>query len=127
MVPSSNRAALTALMQSQRAMEDRTRTLGHSPVEVLEVGEDVLAFAAREDEAFASLTDLIDPAVRAELAAEHQHLAEDLDLLAWLLRTSPDSPDVEVLAEALARRMRQHLERDGRLLARTKQLLTPHS
>ena len=75
-----------------------------------------MAFALCEHEVLADVLKLLDPAVRAELAAEHQQLAEDLSLLEWLLRTTPDSPDVSVLSMSLARRMRQHLERDQRLL-----------
>ena len=111
-------AALGKLLESQREIEERMRAIGASPEDVLDVGQRVLAFAAREDEAFAWLTTLIDPDVRAELAAEHRRLAEDLELLDWLMRTSPDSPDVAMLADALVRRMREHLHRDGRLLAR---------
>lgn len=111
-------AALGKLLESHRDIEERIRAIAASPEDVLSVGQDVLAFASREDEAFSSLTTLIDPDVRAELAAEHRRLAEDLELLEWLMRTSPDSPDVGVLADALVRRMREHLHRDGRLLAR---------
>ena len=64
------------------------------------------------------LTTLLDPAVHAELAREHEEFAEDLQLLRWLLDTTPESPDVAVLTASLVRRMRQHTERDGRLLAR---------
>jgi hypothetical protein len=61
---------------------------------------------------------LLDPAVQRDLAGEHEQIAEDLQLLEWLLRTTPDSPDVTVLTTSLLQRMRQHIDRDGRLLAR---------
>lgn len=114
--------AIGKLLESHQQIEERMRTLRPSAQDVLEVGRGVLAFAAREDEAFARLTALIDPAVRAELAAEHRRLADDLELLDWLLRTTPDSPDVGMLTDALVRRMRDHLQRDGRLLARAARM-----
>ena len=80
--------------------------------------------AAREDEAFSALTPLLDPAVRTELAADHQRIAEDLDLLDSLLQTTPTSADVAVLTASLVRRMRQHISRDGRLLSRAAVLQT---
>ena len=58
----------------------------------------------------------LDPNIQRELAREHEAFAEDLELLQWLLETTPDSPDVVLLTESLVRRLRQHLERDGRLL-----------
>ncbi len=122
MVPASLRAALAGLKQTQQRLEERAQALGTSPQEVLELGNGLLEFAEHEDEAFAALATLIDPEARAELAAEHQQLAADLDLLAWLLSTSPDSPDVDVLSAALARRMREHMERDGRLIARAARM-----
>jgi hypothetical protein len=89
-----------------------------SPREALAAGEALLAFAKHEDEAFSALTPLLDPAARAELCAEHEQIAEDLELLGWLLRTAPDSSDLPVLTTSLVRRMRRHIDRDGRLLAR---------
>lgn len=59
---------------------------------------------------------LLDPAVIRELDGEHARLADDLETLDDLWRSSPGSPDVEVLAEALFRRLRDHLERDERTL-----------
>lgn len=70
------------------------------------------------------LTELLDPAVRAELEGEHLQIAEDLELLQWLLATTPDSPDIPVLAASLARRMREHVERDARLLSSAEKLRT---
>jgi hypothetical protein len=60
----------------------------------------------------------LDPSIHRDMAREHEEFAEDLELLRWLLETTPDSPDLVVLTESLVRRMRQHVERDGRLLAR---------
>ena len=38
--------------------------------------------------------------------------------LGSLVRAAPDSPDVIILTASLLQRMRQHIHRDGRLLAR---------
>ena len=59
----------------------------------------------------------LDPSVERALAREHEEFAEDLELLDWLVVATPDSPDIALLTESLVRRMRQHIERDGRLLA----------
>ena len=113
---------LAALIAEQRGLEGRIAVLQESPTETLALGDALLAFAAREDEAFAALAPLLDPAAQAELAAEHQQFAEDLELLKWLLRTTPASPDIPVLTTSLIRRMRQHIDRDGRLLSRATAL-----
>ena len=49
-------------------------------------------------------------------------IAEDLELLEWLLATTPDSLDIEILAHAVVRKVRNHVERDGRLLLRASRL-----
>jgi len=115
-------AALTSLIEVQSALDARIHALDGSPLQTLAVGEALLAFGAREHEAFASLAPLLDATVGAELQAEHQQIADDLELLDWLLRMSPDSPDIAMLTASLVRRMRQHSDRDGRLLARAAAL-----
>lgn len=126
-MPLNGPSMLAALMEEQRELEARIHDLHASPRETLVVGASLLAFAGHEDEAFSALTPLLEPAVRAELAAEHQRIAEDLDLLDWLLQTTPTSLDVSVLTASLARRMREHICRDGRLLSRAAALQTSHS
>jgi hypothetical protein len=111
-------AVLTALLAEHRALEDRMRTLNGCPADVLAAGQRLLAFARQEDEALAALTTLMEPAVVNELRAEHEEISHDLDLLGWIVTTTPDSPDASALAESLARRMHTHVSRDGRLLAR---------
>lgn len=118
MHPSSALSALAVLLAEQRAIEARIHDRTPCPEEALIVGDALLAFASREDRAFSALAPLLDPAAQQELAAEHQRIAEDLTLLDWLVRTTPDSSDVIVLTTSLVQRMRQHIERDGRLLAR---------
>ena len=119
---SNGQSMLGALIQEQRELEARMHDLHASPRETLAVGSALLAFAGRENEAFSVLAPLLDPAAHAELAAEHQRIAEDLELLEWLVRTTPMSPDVSVLTASLVRRMRQHICRDGRLLSRAAAL-----
>jgi hypothetical protein len=118
MQPSSAQSTLAALLAEQRALEERIHRVEASPEEAMVAGEAVLAFAAREESAFSAVSRLLDPAVQRDLAGEHEQIAEDLKLLEWLVRTTPDSPDVTVLTTSLLRRMRQHVDRDGRLLAR---------
>ncbi len=114
--------ALARLIGVQRALEARTTAVDPSPAAVLEAGQAVLEFATSEEQAFFPLLPLLDPAVRSELGDEHEQLAEDLQLLQWLVSTTPDSPDVASLAGALARRMHAHVARDGRLLAHAVRL-----
>ena len=109
------------LLDSQRAIEDRMRS-ARSPLTVLEVGRQVLEFGARETEALGSVLPLLDPAVVAELQAEHNQMDEDLQLLDWLLENTPDSPDILALTDSLAERITRHLARDSRLLARAARL-----
>src|SRR5688500_6665878 len=115
---SSAQSTLAALLAEQRALEEQIDRLEARPEDALVVGQALLGFAAREESAFSAVTRLLDPAVQRDLAGEHEQIAEDLQLLEWLVRTTPDSPDVTVLTTSLLRRMRQHIDRDGRLLAR---------
>jgi hypothetical protein len=117
MMGESAAGTLAGLQIAHNRLEARMRAC-LTPDDVLNIGHDVLEFAAREDEAFRVLLPLIDPAARAELAAEHEQIEEDLDLLGSLVQQSPHSSDVSALAYSIARRMAQHVERDGRLLAR---------
>ena len=121
-MPSIGQNMLSSLIAEQVQLEERINDLRSSPRQTLAVGGALLEFAGREDEAFAALSSLLDPAVQAEMQAEHEQIAEDLELLDWLLRTTPESPDVAVLTLSLIRRMRQHVDRDGRLLTRAAAL-----
>lgn len=115
-------AEIEHLMALQHMLEARTSGLGASAADVLKVGAAVLDFAGREEAVFFPLLPLLDPAAKAELGGEHGQLAEDLELLDWLLRTTPDSADIGILADAIARRMRAHIARDGRLLAQAARM-----
>ena len=118
MASSLSRDTLAALLAEQRSLEERVHDLRLDAEEMLRVGRDLLAFARREDEAFSAVAPLLDPVVQLDLAVEHRQFEEDLQLLAWLVETTPACPDVLVLTVSLRMRMRQHVERDGRLLAR---------
>ena len=110
------------LLARQRALLARLDALGGSVCELVAVATEVLRLADEEQRAFFPLLPLLDPSARAELCHEHDEIAEDLKLLGWLLATTPDSPDVEILAAAVVRRVRNHVERDGRLLLRASRL-----
>ncbi len=118
MQPSSSPSTLAALIEEQRALEDRICRSDLGPEDALAAGRTLLEFAEREGDAFSVLSPLLDPVAHTELAIEHRQIADDLELLEWLLTSSPDSPDVAVLSAAVGRRMQQHIARDGRLLAR---------
>ena len=112
------RETLVALLAEQRALEEQVHDLRLSATQTLRVGQALLAFARREDQAFSAVAPLLDPVVQLGLEVEHRQFEEDLQLLEWLVKTTPDSPDVLVLTVSLRMRMRQHVDRDGRLLAR---------
>jgi hypothetical protein len=110
------------LLARQVALLSRLDGLRGDANEVLGVGTDVLRFAAEEERALFPLLPLLDPIARAELGHEHEEISADLELLEWLLSTTPDSADVEILVAAVVRKVRQHVERDGRLLLRASRL-----
>lgn len=113
---------LARLAELQRELEARVGAVDGSAAAVLEVGAAVLRFAELEQTAFFPILPLLDPAAHAELGGEHARLRDDLDLLASLAATTPDSPDVAILAQAIAKRMCEHIARDGRLLAQAARL-----
>ena len=118
METSPARSTLASLLAEQQLLEEQVHDLRLCAEDTLRVGSALLAFASREDEAFRGVAPILDPVVQQDLAAEHQRFADDLQLLQWLVQTTPDSPDILVLTVSLRRRMRQHIDRDGRLLIR---------
>jgi hypothetical protein len=120
--PSSSSAGLSSLLRAHEALEACIRDMDASPPAVLDAGRTLLDFARREDEMFGALARWLDPVVLKEMATEHDEIRLDLELLEWLLTTTPESPDAATLAESLARRMQQHVSRDGRLLSRAARL-----
>jgi hemerythrin HHE cation binding domain-containing protein len=113
---------LALLATLEQSVSARLATASENPAAVLAAGEEVLAFADLEERLFFPILPLLDPHARAELEAEHAQLADDLQLLRHLLTATPDSSDVEVLAGALAKRLRAHIARDGRLIAQAQRL-----
>lgn len=118
----TGRADLEALVAQQRTLLTRLNAATPTAGEILALGQEVLRFAEHEEQAFFPLLPLLDPIARAELGHEHDEIGEDLKLLEWLLATTPDSPDVAILAHAVVRKIRNHVERDGRLLERASRL-----
>jgi hypothetical protein len=118
----TGRADLEALVAQQRTLLTRLNAATPTAGEILALGQEVLRFAEHEEQAFFPLLPLLDPIARAELGHEHDEIGEDLKLLEWLLATTPDSPDVAILAHAVVRKIRTHVERDGRLLERASRL-----
>ena len=116
---------LEGLLAQQRSLLERLNAVVPVAGDVLELGTEVLRFAELEEQAFFPLLPLLDPIARAELGHEHDEISEDLQLLEWLIATTPDSPDVEILAAAVLRRARAHVERDGRLLLQASRLALP--
>lgn len=110
------------MLQAHRTLVTALDISPLTPGEVVAVGRSLLAFAGTEGTFLRVLLSLLEPAVRDDLAIEHQRLADDLALLEWLMESAPGSPDVTALAESLTRRMREHVSRDGRLLAQAARI-----
>lgn len=110
------------MLQEHRGLAAALDRSPLSPADVIALGRSLLAFAGTEGQSLAVLLSMLEPAVRDDLAAEHERLEDDLALLAWLIEAAPESADVADLAESLVRRMRDHVLRDGRLLERAARL-----
>lgn len=110
------------MLQEHRGLVTALDRSPLTPAEVIALGRSLLAFAGTEGQSLAVLLSMLEPAVRDDLAAEHERLEDDLALLAWLMEAAPESPDVVALADSLVRRMREHVCRDGRLLERAARL-----
>ena len=108
---------LEDLAAFQGSVSRRLEDADENPAAVLAAGAEVLAFAQVEERLLFPIVPLLDPSVRAELEHEHEQLADDLQLLQSLFTADPECPDAATLATAVARRLRSHLERDGRLIA----------
>lgn len=108
------------MLQEHRGLAIALDKSSITPAEVIALGRSLLAFAGTDGQSLAVLLSMLEPAVREDLAGEHQRLADDLALLAWLMEAAPESPDIAALADSLVRRMREHVSRDGRLLERAR-------
>lgn len=110
------------MLQEHRGLAAALDRSSLSPEDVISLGRSLLSFAGTEGQSLAVLLSMLEPAVRDDLAAEHERLEDDLALLAWLIEAAPESPDIADLSESLVRRMRDHVSRDGRLLERAARL-----
>jgi len=79
---------------------------------VLVLGAAVLLHGLLEPAHLGPVLGLVDPTVEAEMALDHQRLADDLGFLEELAGTEPGSADIAVLAGAILERLRLHLRRD---------------
>lgn len=85
---------------------------------VLTLGTAVLLHASLETGHLATVLRWVDPSVRQRLGDEHAALGKDLAYLEELNGSGLESPDLPIVADALLRRLRQHLEFDERTLYR---------
>lgn len=106
---------LVAAERAHRALIARARrTSCRCPDAVLNLGATIAAHATHA--AYLSeLNRFLDDLVLEELSVEHRRLADDLELLDSLARSTPDSPDIEPLASALVERIQALLEREQRI------------
>ncbi|MFN8061751.1 MAG: hypothetical protein U0Q12_21510 [Vicinamibacterales bacterium] len=95
------------------------------PATVLGLGAAVVLHGLLEEVWLIERARWLDDAASAELAVEHDRLAEDLDLLDGLLHSEPDSPDVQSLSDAILSRLREHVARDGRVFYQRPNLIRP--
>lgn len=86
------------------------------PVAVLHLGSAVLLHGFFEETYLFAAHRLLDRAVCELLCGEHDEIREGLALLEDLLRDPGSPEDLPSLAAALARRVQEHVERDGRIL-----------
>lgn len=107
---------LESLARTHRRLAERAVTGPACPAAVLNLGTAVMFHGVLEQGWLFSLNPLLDRAAIAQLSAEHERLAEDLDLLESLWTADPHSPDLAPLARALRARLQEHVARDERVL-----------
>lgn len=114
-IPTSD--LLRRAAREHRRLERLAATVRESdPEAVLQLGAAVVLHGLVEELHLFALHRLLDPSVRDELRAEHDRIEETLSLLEELLAEPVPSDDLAALTAALARRLREHVERDGRVL-----------
>ena len=117
MAPSPHPDLLLRVAREHRRLERLAATVRETePDVVLQLGAAVVLHGLVEELYLFALHRLLDPAVREELRADHDRIEETLSLLEELLADPDPGDDLPVLTAALARRLREHVERDGRLL-----------
>lgn len=122
MLPPPAHHVLALVVHEHHALAACLSSAVLTPAQVLELGRALLKVAEKEEDALAALVPMLDPIVWRELRDQHTQLSDDLSLLDWLLRTTPDSPDVTMLTRSLVGRMRAHVERDCRLLDQARRM-----
>lgn len=109
------------LIEAERAhwalLRRARQTMCHCPDSVLNLGATIAAYETQTAH-LRELNRFLDDSVLDSLAAEHQKLAEDLELLESLALSKSGSPDVEPLSEALIERIQELLEREQRIFYR---------
>jgi hypothetical protein len=104
------------LARMHHALAERMAQTRACPSCVLEVGTAVVFHGLLEAGWLPALNPVVDTAAVARLAAEHDRLAEDLELLHTIWMDTPDSADLEPLCAALLVRLQEHVARDERML-----------
>lgn len=105
-----------AVREHRRLERQATATGASDPADVLRLGSAVLMHGLFEEAHLLAAHPLLDPSVRAGLLRENEELGESVDLLEELLATAAPSDDLTALTSALYRRLRDHVERDRRVL-----------
>ena len=103
--------------REHRRLERLAATVGDDdPGAVLQLGSAVVLHGLFEEIHLFQVHRLLDPSVRDELRVDHDRIGEDLALLEDLLAEGSPCDDLPPLTAALARHLREHVERDGRVL-----------
>jgi hypothetical protein len=113
----SSAGLLRRAAREHRRLERLTASVSEAdPAAVLQLGTSVLLHGLFEEAHLFTVHRLLDPAVREELSAEHERIRDGLSLLEDLLSEPSPSEDLRSRAAAVARRLRDHVARDGRVL-----------
>lgn len=109
-------AELVEAAKFQRQLIDQARqTESSRPAAVLDLGAAVVSHS-KHVEGLWGQHPFIEEIVAEEISAEHRQIDEDLELLANLSQSDPESTDIVPLASALLERIRALLEREERVL-----------
>jgi hypothetical protein len=117
-LPAEERALVSRVVHAHQRLMRRLATAKPNPADVLNLGTAVILHGTLERRWLIGLRPLLDRAAAAQLDEEHVRLEEDLELLESIFETCPDSPDVGPLCGALLDRLREHVDRDERVLYR---------
>jgi hypothetical protein len=110
-------SALEAAVRQHRALLSSAADTRPDDVgAVLDLGVAVSELGRLERDCVFGAARYVSAAVIESLVAEHVELAEHLACLDELRHAEPQSDDLAVMCEAMLRRLREHLERDERVL-----------